>query len=227
VEQGASLHRQESNGNFIFCLEDERVRPVLEARGLGYSYGNGLLFRGLSFALGPGEALALLGPSGSGKTTLLHLVAGLLPFQEGEAIRGVPEARLARRRLSFLGLVFQHHFLLPELTALENVLVPGYLAGRVDRGRAWALLEALGLKEKAHLLPQRLSGGERQRVAVARALYLRPRLLLADEPTASLDRRQAREVLALLRALAREEGAALLLATHDEALVEGLPALRL
>jgi lipoprotein-releasing system ATP-binding protein len=203
------------------------VRPVLEARGLGYSYGNGLLFRGLSFALGPGEALALLGPSGSGKTTLLHLVAGLLPFQEGEAIRGVPEARLARRRLSFLGLVFQHHFLLPELTALENVLVPGYLAGRVDRGRAWALLEALGLKEKAHLLPQRLSGGERQRVAVARALYLRPRLLLADEPTASLDRRQAREVLALLRALAREEGAALLLATHDEALVEGLPALRL
>ncbi|NHK37939.1 ATP-binding cassette domain-containing protein [Thermus thermophilus] len=209
------------------------MRPVLEARGLGYSYGNGPLFRGLSFALGPGEALALLGPSGSGKTTLLHLVAGLLPFQEGEvywegeAIRGVPEARLARRRLSFLGLVFQHHFLLPELTALENVLVPGYLAGQVDRGRAWALLEALGLKEKAHLLPQRLSGGERQRVAVARALYLRPRLLLADEPTASLDRRQAREVLALLRALAREEGTALLLATHDEALVEGLPALRL
>ena len=209
------------------------MRPVLEARGLGYSYGNGPLFRGLSFALGPGEALALLGPSGSGKTTLLHLVAGLLPFQEGEvywegeAIRGVPEARLARRRLSFLGLVFQHHFLLPELTALENVLVPGYLAGQVDRGRAWALLEALGLKEKAHLLPQRLSGGERQRVAVARALYLKPRLLLADEPTASLDRRQAREVLALLRALAQEEGAALLLATHDEALVEGLPALRL
>ena len=127
------------------------MRPVLEARGLGYSYGNGPLFRGLSFALGPGEALALLGPSGSGKTTLLHLVAGLLPFQEGEvywegeAIRGVPEARLARRRLSFLGLVFQHRFLLPELTALENVLVPGYLAGRVDRGRAWALLQALGL----------------------------------------------------------------------------------
>jgi len=209
------------------------VGPVLEVRALGFSYGNGPLFQGISFALHPGEALALLGPSGSGKTTLLHLLAGLLPLQEGEVywegapIRGLSEGVLARRRLRFMGLVFQHHFLFPELTALENVLAPGYLAGEVDRGRALALLERLGLLGRAHFLPQRLSGGERQRAAVARALYLRPRLLLADEPTASLDRRQAREVLGLLKELSREVGAALVLATHDEALVEGLRVLRL
>ncbi|GAB5601603.1 ABC transporter ATP-binding protein [Thermus sp. FJN-A] len=207
--------------------------PVLEARGLGFAYGNGPLFRGLSFALHPGEALAVLGPSGSGKTTLLHLLAGLLPLQEGEVywegepIRGLPEGRLAGKRLRFLGLVFQHHFLFPELTALENVLAPGFLAGRVDREHGRWLLARLGLAARADYLPQRLSGGERQRVAVARALYLRPRLLLADEPTASLDRRQAREVLGLLRELALEVGAALLLSTHDEALVEGFPVLRL
>lgn len=206
---------------------------MLEVQGLGFAYGNGPLFQGVSFCLHPGEALAVLGPSGSGKTTLLHLLAGLLPLQEGEVvwegkpIRGLSEGALARRRLRFLGLVFQHHFLFPELTALENVLAPGYLAGRVDRAWALALLDRLGLEGRAHFLPQRLSGGERQRVAVARALYLRPRLLLADEPTASLDRRQAREVLRLMRELAAEVGTALVLATHDEGLVEGLPALRL
>ncbi|WP_038055878.1 ABC transporter ATP-binding protein [Thermus amyloliquefaciens] len=207
--------------------------PVLEAVGLGFSYGNGYLFRGVSLRLYPGEALAVLGPSGSGKTTLLHLLAGLLPLQEGEVywegtpIRGLPEGVLARRRLRFMGLVFQHHFLFPELTALENVLAPGYLVGRVDRGHALWFLSRLGLRERADFLPQRLSGGERQRVAVARALYLRPRLLLADEPTASLDRTQARNVLGLMQELAREVGAALLFSTHDEALVEGLSVLRL
>jgi lipoprotein-releasing system ATP-binding protein len=126
-----------------------------------------------------------------------------------------------------LGLVLQHHFLMPELTALENVLLPGYLAGRVDRARGEALLERVGLSHRAGAFPLALSGGERQRVAVARALYLRPRLVLADEPTASLDRRMAREVFGLLLALAREEGAALLVATHDETLVQDLPKLRL
>lgn len=209
------------------------MNPVLEAINLGFSYGNGYLFRGVSLRLCPGEALAILGPSGSGKTTLLHLLAGLLPLREGEVywegtpIRGLPEGVLARRRLRFMGLVFQHHFLFPELTALENVLAPGYLAGRVDRALALGLLARLGLRERADFLPQRLSGGERQRVAVARALYLHPRLLLADEPTASLDRTQAKEVLRLMRELAGEVGAALVFSTHDEALVEGLPTLRL
>ncbi|MGQ9753325.1 MAG: ABC transporter ATP-binding protein [Thermaceae bacterium] len=204
---------------------------VLRVEGLGYAYETPL-FQNLSFSLGPGEALALLGPSGSGKTTLLHLLAGLLPLQEGEVywegqpIRGLPEPLLERKRLGFLGLILQHHFLLPELTALENVLLPGYLMGWVDRKRAQALLERVGLS-RIHAFPLSLSGGERQRVAVARALYLRPRLLLADEPTASLDRPQARSIYTLLLELAREEGAALLLATHDEGLVQDLPKLRL
>lgn len=206
---------------------------VLEARGLGFSYGDGYLFQDLDLAVGPGEVRVVLGPSGSGKTTLLHLLAGLLPLQEGEvywegtSLRGLTQEALAQRRLGFMGLVFQHHFLLPELTALENVLVPGYLLGRVDRAWARGLLERLGLGDRLHFLPQRLSGGERQRVAIARALYPRPRLVLADEPTASLDRRQAREALGLLLALTREVGAGLILSTHDEGLVEGLPALRL
>lgn len=209
------------------------MRPVLEAQDLGFAYGDTFLFRRLSLTLGPGGTLAVLGPSGSGKTTLLHLLAGLLPLQEGEVfwegepLRAFSQGGLARRRLRFLGLVFQHHFLFPELTALENVLAPGYLVGQVDRGFGRWLLARLGLEARAHFLPQRLSGGERQRVALARALYLRPRLLLADEPTASLDRAQAREVLRLLGQVAQEVGTALLLSTHDEGLVEGWTTLRL
>lgn len=205
---------------------------VLRAEGLSYAYETPL-FQGVSLALSPGEVLALLGPSGSGKTTLLHLLGGLLPLQAGEVyweeepIRGLSEGELAKRRLGFLGLVLQHHFLMPELTALENVLLPGYLAGRVDWKRGEALLERVGLGHRKDAFPLALSGGERQRLAVARALYLRPRLVLADEPTASLDRRMAREVFSLLLSLAREEGAALLLATHDETLVQDLPKLRL
>ncbi|WP_233498210.1 ABC transporter ATP-binding protein [Meiothermus sp. QL-1] len=191
------------------------------------------LFRGLDLTLHRGQVRTVLGPSGSGKTTLLHLLAGLLALQEGEvrwegvSIRGQGEERLARRRLGTVGLVFQHAYLQPELTALENVLVPGYLAGRVDRAWGMALLARVGLEERAHLRPKALSGGERQRVALARALYNRPRLLLADEPTGSLDRRNAERVMELMLSLSRELDTALVVATHDEHLVAGLPELRL
>jgi len=130
-----------------------------------------------------------------------------------------------RRR--HLGLVFQHHYLLPELTALENAGLMGQILGRPDPRRALFLLGRLGLAERARLLPRQLSGGERQRVALARALFARPRLVLADEPTGALDPENARRVLDLLLGLAREEGAAVLLATHDEALVADLPRLRI
>lgn len=209
------------------------MNPTLEVQGLGFSYGEIRLFEGVSFALHPGETRAILGPSGSGKTTLLHLLAGLLTLQEGEVlwkgerIRGHSEGALARRRLSYAGLVFQHHYLQAELTALENVLLPGYLAGRVDPAWGRELLARVGLEGRAHLLPQALSGGERQRVAVARALYNRPQLLLADEPTGSLDRRNALRVLELMLGLAAQLDTAVILATHDEQLVAGMEELRL
>jgi len=206
---------------------------VLEVLDLGYNYGEVELFKGLDFSVGPGEVRVVLGPSGSGKTTLIHLLAGLLAVQtgdvrwQGQSIADLEEEALARKRLRFAGLVFQHHYLQAELTALENVLIPGYLANQVDTLWGMELLGRVGLENKAHLLPKALSGGERQRTAVARALYNRPQLLLADEPTGSLDRRNAERVMALMLALAQDLRTAVIVATHDEHLVQGLPELRL
>lgn len=207
--------------------------PVLEVTDLSFSYDEVRLFQNLSFALHKGEVRVILGPSGSGKTTLLHLLAGLLNLQQGEirwngqSIRVQNEEELAQRRLRFTGLVFQHHYLQAELTALENILVPGYLAGEVDTAWGQELLQRIGLQNRAKLHPKALSGGERQRIAVARALYNRPRLLLADEPTGSLDRRNADKVWELMLNLAKDLGTAVIIATHDEHLVRGLPEIRL
>ncbi len=206
---------------------------MLEVLNLGFAYGEVELFQNLRFTVERGDVRVILGPSGSGKTTLLHLLAGLLAIQvgdvqwEGSSIRGLTEEVLARRRLLFTGLIFQHHYLQAELTALENTLVPGYLADKVDPAWGQELLNRVGLLDRAHLPPKALSGGERQRVAVARALYNRPKLLLADEPTGSLDRRNAEKVLGLMLGLAKDLGTAVIIATHDEHLVQGLPELRL
>jgi len=207
--------------------------PVLRAEDVSFAYPDFQLFSGLGLELAPGETRVLVGPSGSGKTTLIHLLAGILTptegvvFWESHPISRWPEERRVRLRRRFLGLVFQHHYLLPELTALENAALPGWILGKPDRARALSLLERVGLLNKADRKPEQLSGGERQRVAVARALFARPRLLLADEPTGALDPANAEKVLTLLLALAREEGAAVLLATHDERLVAGLPGWRI
>lgn len=211
----------------------EAAVAVLEVSDLTYGYAEIELFRNLDFSLQAGEVRVILGPSGSGKTTLLHLLAGLLSLQVGKvswsgaSIGGLSEEALARRRLTYTGLIFQHHYLQAELTALENVLVPGYLADRIDTPWGQELLARVGLADRAHLLPKALSGGERQRVAVARALYNRPKLLLADEPTGSLDRRNAEKVMGLMLELAQSLGTAVIIATHDEHLVQGLPELRL
>ncbi len=183
------------------------------------------MLQGVDLRAAAGEVVAILGPSGSGKSTLLHLLAGLDRPTEGEVYWGETPVHqadnhaLARLRLSRVGLVFQNHYLLQDLSVLENVTLSGQLAGRVDTARGESLLRAVGLAARRDFLPNKLSGGERQRVAVARALYNKPGIVLADEPTGSLDRQSAGNVFELLVALAREEGSAVIMVTHDEGLV--------
>lgn len=185
---------------------------------------------GVDLEVAAGDVVAVLGPSGSGKTTLLHLLAGLDRPSRGEVwwsgfpAHEHPPRDLARTRAERVGLVFQDPHLLPELTALDNVTLPGRIRGAAAEERGRELLAAVGLSERAHARPATLSGGERQRVAVARALYARPSLVLADEPTGSLDRANAREVFALLVRLARERGRAVVMVTHDEGLVADVDA---
>jgi putative ABC transport system ATP-binding protein len=171
--------------------------------------------------LQPGEQAALRGESGSGKTTLLHLVAGILQADAGEVrVAGIEmtalrEAERDRARAEHVGYVFQTFNLLQGFTALENVLLAMAFGRGVDEGRAHELLRRVGLAERVDYIPSRLSVGQQQRVAVARALANRPSLVLADEPTGSLDPARAAEALALLRETCRESGAALLVASHD------------
>jgi putative ABC transport system ATP-binding protein len=180
---------------------------------------------GIDLDLGEGEVVAVTGPSGSGKSTLLGLIAGLdRPTAGSIAVAGVEvtgldEDGLARLRRDTIGYVFQSYHLISTLTALENVAVPLELAGRRDApARAADLLAAVGLGGRASHYPAQLSGGEQQRVALARAVALRPRLLLADEPTGNLDSATGAQIVDLLLALNREHRSALLLVTHDDAL---------
>lgn len=198
--------------------------PALEARAIVHGYGQTTILHGVSLSVAPGEVVAVSGPSGSGKSTLLHLLGGLDTPQGGEVWwageRADTLSTQARsvRRAGQVGLVFQHHYLLEDLTLLQNVQVPGLLSGQPDAGRAQALLERVGLGHRPGDFPGVLSGGERQRVALARALAVRPAAVLADEPTGSLDRAGAERVAELLIELARAEGAGVLLVTHDERL---------
>ncbi len=182
------------------------------------------VLRGANLALRAGEIVALVGPSGAGKSTLLH-VAGLLERpDEGEVIiadlacGALDDDERTRLRRSNLGFVYQYHHLLPEFSALENVIVPQAIAGlprKEAEARARELLTTLGLAERASHRPARLSGGEQQRVAIARALANAPAILLADEPTGNLDPHTADEVFALLLKLARGANLAALIATHN------------
>lgn len=187
-------------------------------------YGSLHVLHGVGLTVGRGEVVAVAGPSGSGKSTLLHLLGGLDRPTGGEIYWGGErvdhlsgEAR-AKLRARSLGLVFQHHYLLDDLSVLENVALPALVLGRDGRARARELLREVGLGARADLRPNALSGGERQRAALARALLPQPALLLADEPTGSLDRANADAVAELLVSLARAHGAGVLLVTHDEAL---------
>lgn len=188
------------------------------------------VLRGVDLTLQPGQVVAILGPSGSGKSTLLHLLGGLDRPSDGEIYWGeqplgqLDQHDLAHKRASTLGLVFQQHYLLEDLSVLENVTLPGRIRGTLEPARGEALLARVGLSDRADFLPKKLSGGERQRVAVARALFSQPLVVLADEPTGSLDRHNAHAVYELLVELAQAEGSAVLMVTHDEGLVQDVDA---
>ena len=177
------------------------------------------------FSLASGEQIALRGESGSGKTTFLHLIAGILSPDTGVIlVDGVNMASLNepgrdRLRAAKLGYIFQTFNLLQGFTVLENVMLGMAFGSGIDRAHAKAVLERVGLGQRLHHFPRQLSTGQQQRVAVARALAHRPKLVLADEPTGNLDRRHAAESLALIRETCREERAALLLVSHDEAVL--------
>jgi putative ABC transport system ATP-binding protein/lipoprotein-releasing system ATP-binding protein len=202
----------------------------LEARNLGRSFflsGKRLdVLRGVQFSICKGESVFICGASGAGKTTLLYTLAGLETPQEGEVFfEGKSIYRMGRDRLSALrnarmGFVFQSYFLLPELTALENVLLPAMI-GKSDReDRARWLLERVGLAERMQHLPNELSGGEQQRVAIARALVNDPSILFADEPTGNLDSRTGASIVELLLELVAEGARTLVVVTHDPELAK-------
>ncbi|MEO6325140.1 MAG: ABC transporter ATP-binding protein [Thermoanaerobaculia bacterium] len=203
------------------------LQAVDLAKGFGVGAARVEIFSNVSAAIVAGDFVAIVGPSGCGKSTLLHLFAGLdRPDAGAISLDGASWATLspeasARLRGAAIGFVFQFHHLLPELTAEENVALPLFLAGSSEtegRRAARELLERVGLASRALALPRVLSGGERQRVAIARAVVRRPRLLLCDEPTGSLDAAHAAGVFDLLAEIARERAGAVVLVTHDPGL---------
>ncbi|SRR5579875_497297 len=187
------------------------------------------VLRGLDFEAGTGERIAIVGQSGVGKSTLLHVLGSLEPpsggkvYFDGQDLFALDPNALARFRNRMLGFVFQFHYLLADFTALENVMMPGMIARMPApeiRARAAEMLEMVGLGDKFERRPAELSGGEQQRVAVARAVVMRPRLVLADEPTGNLDPHTADEVHQLFTRLNHELGVTLVVATHNERLTQ-------
>lgn len=179
------------------------------------------VLKGIDFSLRGGESVFLLGASGAGKTTLLYTLAGLerpesgsVEF-EGVSLYDLPDGKLETMRNHRMGFVFQAYFLLPELTALENVLLPAMIGGQKRQQEAELLLQRVGLADRMHHLPSELSGGEQQRVAIARSLVNDPRIIFADEPTGNLDSRSGEVIVELLLSLAREDNRSLLVVTHD------------
>ena len=202
--------------------------PALEATGLAKTYDEGaapvVVLKDANLRVEPGEMVAVVGASGSGKSTLLHLLGGLdrptggAVAVGGESMSALDEEGRSRLRAKAVGFVFQFHHLLPEFTALENVMMPGWIAGRpttVVRERAESLLADLGLTARAEHKPAELSGGEQQRIAVARALHLKPWVLLADEPTGNLDRSATATLLEIFERYRAEERQAIVIATHN------------
>ncbi len=207
---------------------------MLEARGVSLTYGQTQALDGVDICLEPGSSIALMGASGSGKSSLLHCLAGIIVPDAGEVcldgqiISGWSESQRSRLRLERMGVVFQFGDLVPELTMLENVMLPLQLLG-TSRGpareRALAMLDRVGIAHLAQSRISEVSGGEVQRTAVARALVHRPGVVLADEPTGALDSLTAEKVLDVLVDLTHDAGAALLVVTHDTMVASHLDTL--
>jgi lipoprotein-releasing system ATP-binding protein len=215
------------------------MSEILKAVNLHKSYTNGEstldVLRGIDLVVGEGESLAILGQSGAGKSTLLHILGALDRPTEGEVhhrgrnLFGLPGTALAERRNKIFGFVFQFYHLLPDFTALENVLMPSMigvgwvgwrLAKRRLKERAFGLLGRVGLAGRETHRPSQLSGGERQRVAIARALMNDPEILLFDEPTGNLDSKTSEGIQALIWELNQEQRKTVVLVTHEPALAE-------
>ena len=200
---------------------------MIDIKNITKSFGNLQVLKGIDLHINKGEVVSIVGPSGAGKTTLLQIIGTLDKPDAGTiCIDGIDVSSLSTRKLSdfrnqHIGFVFQFHQLLPEFTALENIMIPAYIAGKSNseaKQRASELLEFMGLSDRAHHKPAELSGGEKQRVAVARALVNKPAVILADEPSGSLDSKNKAELHQLFFDLRDKLGQTFVIVTHDEGL---------
>lgn len=202
---------------------------MLSANNIVKSYGSLKVLKGVSLHINQGEIVSIIGSSGAGKSTLLHIIGTLDTPDSGEIllrndrVDQLKGKKLATFRNTHMGFIFQFHHLLPEFTALENVCIPGWLAGKKKKeveARAKELLETLGLKDRIDNKPNALSGGEQQRVAIARSLINKPDIVFADEPTGNLDSQNARELHKLFVDLRNKHGQTFLIVTHNEELAQ-------
>ncbi len=200
---------------------------MIDVKNITKSFGSLQVLKGIDLHIDKGEVVSIVGPSGAGKTTLLQIIGTLDKSDEGTVVvDGIDVGNLSTSKLSdfrnkHIGFVFQFHQLLPEFTAIENVMIPAFIAGRKTseaRQRAEELLEFMGLADRANHKPNELSGGEKQRVAVARALVNNPAVILADEPSGSLDSKNKAELHQLFFDLRDKFGQTFVIVTHDESL---------
>ena len=200
---------------------------MIELKGIKKSFGSLEVLKGIDLHIDKGEVVSIVGPSGAGKTTLLQIMGTLDKPDAGTVIvDGIDVSRMGEKKLSefrnrHVGFVFQFHQLLPEFSAIENIMIPAFIAGRSPKEakqRAMELLEFMGLADRAHHKPNELSGGEKQRVAVARALVNNPAVILADEPSGSLDTKNKEELHQLFFDLRDKFGQTFVIVTHDEQL---------
>jgi len=204
----------------LYVLEAKNLKKVFKTEGQEVE-----ALKGVNLKVQKGKMVAIMGPSGSGKSTLLHLLGTIdkptegKVFIDGEDVYNLPEKKLAKLRNKKIGFVFQFHHLLPEFTAVENVMMPSLLAGEPEKKakeKAVSLLKRLGLENRLNHKPSQLSGGQQQRVAIARAVINKPIVILADEPTGNLDSENSQKVMEIFKELNKQYSVSIVIATHDE-----------